>query len=101
MKQKEREEREKQIKKEREERERERRKLMEERKRYNERFQNVTKILRNVNGKTMKKSKTQPKYNYSLGEILGYIDSLTEEGYIGNLNLNEEIFSNAVPVAGK
>ena len=39
-------------------------------------------------------------YNFSLGEILSFIDSLTEEGYIGNSNINNEIYNNAVPVAG-
>ena len=39
-------------------------------------------------------------YNFSLGEVLAYIDSLTEEGYIGNSNINNEIYNNAVPVAG-
>ena len=66
--------------------------------------------IRDLNSKRMKMNSFNfikelgiqiSKYNYSLGEILGFIDSLTEEGYIGNLNLNEEIFSNAVPVAGK
>jgi hypothetical protein len=40
-------------------------------------------------------------FNFSLGEILSHIDSLTEEGYIGNVNINNEIYNNAVPVAGK
>ena len=39
-------------------------------------------------------------YNFSLGEILSFIDSLTEEGYFGNSSINNEIYNNAVPVAG-
>ena len=64
--------------------------------------------LRDLNSSRLKKNifkfvkdlETQlSNYNFSLGEILGYIDSLTEEGYI--LNRNNEICNNAVPVAGK
>ena len=40
-------------------------------------------------------------FNFSLGEILSYIDTLTEEGYIGNQIINNEICNNAGPVAGK
>ena len=40
-------------------------------------------------------------FNFSLGEILAFIDTLTEEGYVANPNINNEICNNAVPVAGK
>ena len=39
-------------------------------------------------------------FNFSLGEILAFIDTLTEEGYVANPNINNEICNNAVPVAG-
>lgn len=68
--------------------------------------------LRDLNSIRMKKGVFQyvkdfgfiiSNLNFSLGEILSYIDSLTEEGYIGNgnININNEIYNNAVPVAGK
>ena len=65
--------------------------------------------LRDLNSTKMKKNAFYfikefsiqiSNYNFSLGEILSFIDSLTEEGYIGNSNINNEIYNNAVPVAG-
>ena len=38
-------------------------------------------------------------FNFRLGEILGLIDSLSEEEYKGS-NINNDIYNNAVPVAG-
>lgn len=66
--------------------------------------------LRDLNSSRIKKNSFQfikdfgiliSNYNFALGEILSYIDSLTEEGYIDNANINNEIYNNAVPVAGK
>ena len=66
--------------------------------------------LRDLNSARIKKSAFNfikelsvqlSNFNYSLGERISYIDSLTEEGYIGNCKVNNEIYNNAVPVAGK
>ena len=39
-------------------------------------------------------------FNFTLSEIMGYIDTLPEEGYIANNIINNELYNNAVPVAG-
>ena len=85
MKQKEREEREKEKKREKEEREREKQRLREERRKYNERFQNASaKIKRNFGRYNQNQNPIDYNQNYGKGTQTG--------GYFQRMSYSNKLY---------
>ena len=72
---------------------------------YIEEFERIIDIhsikMKKYSFKIVKELATKiSNFNFSLSEIMGYIDTLPEEGYIANNIIINELYNNAVPVAG-